>query len=169
MEYITDYEILLEAVQKEGLDHLITYIEEFEISDKKGYVDILWDIAREAPCRIARYKDERVLQMIDEFQFINRYIYRDKEKRRKASNLAGSYLHTAERKNAPLLVSGSWVGWLIDDLNKMLPGRFILEDLANMPKHEAIEMALNYSAIMQISINYETACIMAELTEGNPF
>jgi hypothetical protein len=164
-----NYSKLINTAKKEGLDHLIAHIEDFELSDKKGYVDILWDIAREAPCVIAQHKDERILQMIDEFQFINRYIYRDKACKDRITNLAGSYLHTAERKNAPLLVSGSWVGWLIDDLNKMLPGRFILEDLTNMPKHEAIEMALNYSAITQIPINYETACIMAELTEGNPF
>jgi hypothetical protein len=161
--------MLIEAAKKEKLNHLINHIENFEYLENKDYIDLLWDRAREAPCTIAKHKDERVLQMIDEFQFINRYIYWDKEKTRKASNLAGSYLHTAERKNAPLLVSGSWVGWLIDDLSKMLPGRFILEDLNNMPKHEAIEMALNYSAIMQIPINYETACIMAELTEGSPF
>ena len=170
-DYLTygyNYIKLIDAAKKEKLDHLIPYIEDFESLEKEGYTDLLWDKAREAPCTIARHKDERILQMIDEFQFINRYIYWDKEKQRKASDLAGSYLHTAERKNAPFLVSGSWVGWLIDDLNKMLPGRFILEDLTNMPRNEAIEMALNYSAITQIPINYETACIMADMTEGNP-
>ena len=132
-------------------------------------MDELWEIARDAPRTIAQQKDERVLQMIDEFQFINRYIYWDKEKERRASELAGSYLHTAEYKNAPLLVSGSWVGWLMDDLAKMLPGRLTNFDFGNMPKNEAIEMALNYSEIMQIPIDYETACILADLTEGNPF
>jgi len=47
--------------------------------------------------------------MIDEFQFINRYIYWDKYKEKRASDLAGNYLHTAEYKNASLLVSGSWI------------------------------------------------------------
>ena len=169
LDHHYNYSSLIAIAEKEGLDHLITHIKEFELSDEKGYVDTLWDIAREAPCNIARHKDERILQMIDEFQFLNRYIYRDKSCKDCINNLAGSYLHTAERKNAPLLVSGSWVGWLIDDLTRMLPGRFVLEDLNNMPRHEAIEMALNYSAITQIPITYETACIMAELTEGNPF
>ena len=68
---------------------------------KEEYIDLLWDAAREAPHIIAQLKDERVLQMIDEFQFINRYIFRDKSCKDRINNLAGSYLHTAERKNAP--------------------------------------------------------------------
>jgi hypothetical protein len=167
--YVNTYAMLMEAAKKEGLNYLIKHIEYFEHSEKEGDVDMLWDIARDAPRTIAKYKDERVLQIIDEFQFINRYIFRDKACKDRIAELAGSYLHTAEYKNAPMLVSGSWVGWLMDDLNKMLPGRFTIFDFGNMPKHEAIEMALNYSEIEQIPISYETACIIAELTEGNPF
>jgi hypothetical protein len=42
-------------------------------------------------------------------------------KKNLADNLAGGYLSTAESKIAPLLVSGSWVGWLMKELNSMLP------------------------------------------------
>jgi len=167
--YSNNYKMLAEAAKKEGLDYLILHIEAFEYSENREYVDELWEIARDAPRTIAQYKDERVLQIIDEFQFINRYIFRDKACKDCISELAGSYLHTAEYKNAPMLVSGSWVGWLMDDLNKMLPGRFIIDYFGNMPKSEAIEMALNYSEIEQVPTTYETACILADLTEGNPF
>ena len=170
-EYVNNnYSMLIEAARKEGLDHLIKHIENFEYSEKNGYTDTLWDIARDAPRIIARHNDERVLQIIDEFQFINRHIFRDKSCKDRIANLAGSYLHTAEYKNAPMLVSGSWVGWLMDDLNKMLPGRFTISTfVGNMPKNEAIEMALNYAEIEQIPITHETACVMADFTEGNPF
>ncbi|KPA18972.1 ATPase domain protein, prokaryote domain protein [Candidatus Magnetomorum sp. HK-1] len=169
LKYNDNYNLLIKAAKKERLDYLIDHIENFEYSENKGYIDTLWHIAREAPRTIAEHKDERVLQMIDEFQFINRYIYWHKSKEKRASDLAGSYLHTAEYKNAPLLVSGSWVGWLMDDLNKMLPGRFNIADFDNMPRNEAIEMAFNYSEIGKIPVSYETACIIADLTEGNPF
>ena len=169
LSYPDDYEIFIEAAKSEGLEHLILHIKDFESSEKSKFFDRLWDIARDAPRIIAQYRDERVLQMVDEFQFINRHIYWDKYKQRRAEGLAGSYLHTAEYKNAPMLVSGSWVGWLMDDLNKYLPGRFIFMSLKNIPKTEAIEMALNYSEIEQVPITYETACIMADFTEGNPF
>jgi hypothetical protein len=164
-----NYHQLIQAAKKENFEYLIDHIENFEYSDNRGDIDPLWDLAREAPRTIAEYNDDRVLQMIDEFQFINRYIYWDKYKKDRASELAGSYLHTAEYKNSPLLVSGSWVGWLMDDLKKMLPGRFIITDFGNMPRNETIEMAFNYSEIMKIPISYESACIMADLTEGNPF
>ncbi|VEN73007.1 conserved hypothetical protein [Candidatus Desulfarcum epimagneticum] len=169
LKYRNNYDLLIKAAKKEGLDHLTRHIEDFEYSENREYFDELWEIAREAPRIIAQYKDERVLQMIDEFQFINRYIFRDKACKDRLSELAGSYLHTCEYKNAPMLVSGSWVGWLMEDLQKMLPGRFIIDDFGNMPKNEAIEMALNYSEIMQVPTNYDNACVIAELTEGNPF
>jgi len=169
LEYNEDFNQLIQAAEKEKLDYLIRHIENFGYSEKKGSINPLWHLAREAPRTIARQNDDRVLQMIDEFQFINRYIYWDKYQEKRASNLAGSYLHTAEYKNAPLLVSGSWVGWLMDDLNKMLPGRFVISDFGNMPRNEAIEMALNYAEIIQIPISYKAACILADLTEGNPF
>jgi hypothetical protein len=163
------YDQLIQAAKKEKLDYLIDHIQNFIYFEKRDYIDTIWDLAREAPRTIAEYKDDRILQMIDEFQFINRYIYWDKDKKNKIPDLAGSYLHTAEYKNAPLLVSGSWVGWLMDDLNKMLPGRFTISDFGNMPRNEAIEMAFNYAEIIKIPISYEAACVMADLTEGNPF
>ena len=72
---IDDYAMLIEAAKKEGFDYLIQHIANFEYSENKGYIDILWDLAREAQRSIAQYKDERVLQIIDEFQFINRYVF----------------------------------------------------------------------------------------------
>jgi energy-coupling factor transporter ATP-binding protein EcfA2 len=169
LKYNEDYGQLVQAAKKEKLDYLVRHIKGFEYSENKGSIDTLWDIARDAPRTIAEYNDDRVLQMIDEFQFINRYIYWDQYKEKRIPNLAGSYLHTAEYKNAPLLVSGSWVGWLMDDLNKMLPGRFTFFDFGNMPRNEAIEMVFNYSEVLKIPISYESACIMADITEGNPF
>ena len=108
-DYLDNDEMLIEAAGKEGLDYLIKFIKHFEYSEKRGYFDLLWNIAREAPRTIAKYHDERVLQIIDEFQFINRYIYWDKEKQRRANELAGSYLHTAEYKTRLCLYLA--VGW----------------------------------------------------------
>jgi len=57
---------------------------------------------REAPKTIAHSENEFIVQMIDEFQFLNAMIYRDKEMKIPAKNLAGGYLSTAESKIAPL-------------------------------------------------------------------
>ncbi len=68
-------------------------------------------MVRETPKAIAAVQDERIVQMIDEYQFINAMIYWDKELTRLAYDLAGGYLSTAESKVAPLLVSGRWAGF----------------------------------------------------------
>ena len=164
-----NYDSAVKSVQKEQLDYLIPYIESIKHSEVNGSCNAMWNKARETPRMIAQSNNERIVQFIDEFQFINRYIYRDEACKLRINNLAGSYLHTAEYKNAPLLVSGSWVGWLMDDLNQMLPGRFIITDFGNISQDEAIEMIYKYSDIEKVPVNDEIVCIIAKLTEGNPF
>ncbi|MCU0290169.1 MAG: hypothetical protein MUF15_27755 [Acidobacteria bacterium] len=86
-----------------------------------------------------------------------------------ANDLAGGYLSTAESKIAPLLISGSWVGWLMDELNTMLPNRFKYEYLENMPEEEAVEMVYNYSRFFEVPVTEETAYLMTQISEGSPF
>jgi hypothetical protein len=109
--------------------------------------------------------------MIDEFQFMNAMIYWDKAKSdgQLADTLAGGYLSTAESKIAPLLVSGSWVGWLMKELSSMLPSRFWYKYLKPMPENEAAETLYNYSRFFEVPVTDETAYLLVGLTEGNPF
>ncbi|MDM8522930.1 hypothetical protein QUF80_06110 [Desulfococcaceae bacterium HSG8] len=59
--------------------------------------------------------------IIDEFQNITQYIYPDKERRTEPDEtLAGSFHDVVESKIAPMLVTGSYVGWLITVINKYL-------------------------------------------------
>lgn len=164
----TNYARALEAVRGEKLEYLIVYLEDAELADRQGNASSLWNIARDLPRFVAEYTDGRVMQIIDEFQFLNRYIFRDRACNDRIGNLAGSYLGTAEYKNAPMLVSGSWVGWLSKDLLSMLPGRFQFHYLENLPEHETVEIILKYSHIENIPVAEEIVPLMAGLTEGNP-
>ncbi len=114
-------------------------------------------------------QNEFIVQMIDEFQFLNAMIYRDKKMKIPVKDLAGGYLSTAESKIAPLLVSGSWVGWLMNELNTMLPSRFKYEYLENMPEEEAVEMVFNYSRFFEALVTEETAYLLSQISEGSPF
>ncbi len=105
----------------------------------------LWIMVRDAPRKTATRYGEFIVQMIDEFQFLNARIYRDRAMTLLADDLAAGYLGTTESKMAPLLVSGSWVGWLMNLLTMMLPARFKFRPLENMPHHEAVEMIFKYS------------------------
>ena len=166
-----NFEKVKTSAVKEGLEYLTGFIESVEYSVRHGHVDILWETVRQAPKTIAARYKEFIVQMIDEFQFLNATIYWDKNKSKDnlARNLAGGYLSTAESKIAPLLVSGSWVGWLMNELNTMLPARFNYEYLENMPEDEAVEMVYKYSRFFDVPITEETAYLMTQLSEGSPF
>jgi len=167
MEYIQmgGHEHALKLAEKEGFNYLADTIRAV-LRLKEESTDRLWNVVKEAPRLMAQHYGGFAVQMIDEFQFINRFIFWDREKKRKADNLAGSYLHTCEYRNAPMLVSG---GWLMDDLNKMLPGRFIKYPMRTLQEDEAVEMIFKYALVRNIPVTEETTCLIAELTEGNPF
>lgn len=157
------------SAKAEGLDVLVELIDSIEQATKDGYVDLAWEIAREAPKILASRQGEFIVQMIDEFQFLNAMIYRDREMKILVKDMAGGYLSTAESKIAPLLVSGSWVGWLMNLLRMMLPARFKYKSLNNMPENEAVEMVFNYSRCIDVPVTEETAYLIAALSEGSPF
>ena len=156
----SDFTKVIDIAKKEGMDYLIGIIESAAHASAHEKIDILWDIVREAPQTIAFRQKKFIVQIIDEFQFMNSIIYKKKKKSKDqlADNLAGGYLSTAESKIAPLLVSGSWVGWLMNELDTMLPNRFWYEYLGNMPEDEAVEMVYKYSAFFDVPITEETAC-----------
>jgi len=153
----------------EGLDYLTGVIENVAYSSRHLHVDMLWNTVREAPKTIAFSENEFIVQMIDEFQFMNAKIYRDKALKNLSKNLAGGYLSTAESKIAPLLVSGSWVGWLMKELSSMLPARFRNKFIKNMPENEAEELLYKYARFFDVPVTEETAFSLVRITEGNPF
>ncbi len=157
------------AAKAEGFDYLTGIIESVEHAAAQESLDTLWEIVRNVPRRLAARRKEFIVQMIDEFQFLNDKIYWDKAKKNLAKRLAGGYLGTAESKVAPLLVSGSWVGWLMNLLTMMLPTRFRFRYLKNMPEEEAVEMIFKYSRFFDVPVTEETAFLISRLSEGSPF
>ena len=173
-EYLTGYaakscDQAIDIARKENLDYLIKSISDIKMMRKENRYDDLWDEVRDLPRFLCHSRNERVVQMIDEFQYLNWHIFWDEKRTHRADEFAGTYLHTCEYKTAPLLVSGSWVGWLINDLNRLLPGRFNKIPMKSMPKDETIKMIFNYSRLEKIPVTEETAYLIAKLTEGSPF
>ncbi|MCP4215247.1 MAG: hypothetical protein GY765_11345, partial [bacterium] len=165
----SDLKQVAAIAESEGQSHLAASIRSAHHAVTHEKIDMLWDIVRNAPHHIAVRQNERIVQMIDEFQFLNDKIYWDKAKKNLADDLAGGYLSTAESKVAPLLVSGSWVGWLLNMLVTTLPARFKYTFPANMPQEEAVEMIYRYSHFHETPVTEETTYLIAQLTEGNPF
>ncbi len=101
----SDFGRVVEIAKQEHLDYLCGIIEGVAHAVAHEKIDLLWEIVREAPKTIAARQKEYIVQMIDEFQFLNEYIYRDKNMEKRQDDTAGGYLSTAESKIAPLLVS----------------------------------------------------------------
>ncbi len=160
-----------QVVESEGLGYLGNLIDSVDYAVTHDQIDILWNLVRDAPKSVASDQNEFIVQMIDEFQFMNTMIFREKNRPKQSiiDTLAGAYLSTAESKIAPLLVSGSWIGWLMDILRTQLPSRFTHYFLESMPKDEALEMVFKYSSFFDVPVTEETAFLIAEMTEGSPF
>ncbi len=159
----------IDDVKTEGYDYLADLIEDVQFMIREENVDRLWGMVKDIPRTVAESQDERVVQLIDEFQYLNKFIYRDKAATQVMDDFAGGYMSTAEYRNAPLLISGSWVGWLRHLLWTMLPSRFKHWPLDPMPEDEAVEMIFNYARLLNLPVTEEIAYVMAELSEGNPF
>jgi len=160
-----------QVAESEGLGHLLDFIESVEHAINMNEVDFLWGFVREAPKAVAERQNEFIVQMIDEFQFLNSKIYQTRIKSKEAliTDMASGYLNAAESKVSPLLVSGSWVGWLMDILTMTLPSRFKFYKLDNLPEQEAFEMIFKYSSFFEVPVTEETVYLIEKISEGSPF
>lgn len=81
---------------------------------ERGWHSLMWDTACAAPHRYAAVLDLRFLVMLDEFQNLAQYIYRDEAcAGQPDETMPGSFHSLSESKIAPMLVTGSYVGWLM--------------------------------------------------------
>ena len=142
---------------------LYTFSKHKQMNDDEA----LWETARRAPHHVASMKNIQVLQFIDEFQNINKYILDENYKPIKT--LAGSYLGTAESRIAPLFVTGSYIGWLRRIIWEMLPARFNELKLGNLEPSEGLEMILKYAKYYELPVTSETAEYILGLTQGDPY
>ncbi|MCP4216265.1 MAG: hypothetical protein GY765_16575, partial [bacterium] len=99
---------------KNAINLLVSDVDEIRHYQSEGGHDLVWKTAYTAPERFAAVFDRRILVMIDEFQNISQYVYRDEScNTAPDETLAGSFHDVVESKIAPMLVTGSYVGWLI--------------------------------------------------------
>jgi hypothetical protein len=107
--------------------------------------------------------EEKVVQMIDEFQYLNMYIDAGVE-----DKPCKAYMSTAEMKVAPLIITGSLMGVVSEELMRWLPHRFDEFILPKMDANEAINMTMNYGKIYDHSITPETASYIVHITNNVP-
>jgi hypothetical protein len=147
---------------------------DFLIKNKEvgGSHDLMWDTACTAPHRYASVLDTKFLVILDEFQNITKYIYPDQfYKEATIETLAGSYHSLAESKIAPMLVTGSYAGWLLKVISKYLEaGR--LSQIRFSPylaEDEGLQAVYKYASYYEEPITNDTAMQINELCMADPF
>ncbi|MDM8527488.1 hypothetical protein QUF58_04680 [Anaerolineales bacterium HSG24] len=107
--------------------------------------------------------EDKVVQMIDEFQYLNKHIDAGV-----VDKPCMAYMSTAESKVAPLLITGSLMGVVSEDLMRWLPHRFRTIGVPKMKTEESQEMTLNYGHIYGHNITPEIATYIDYVTNGIP-
>ena len=126
-----------------------------------------WLHAREAGHRISALNDVRIIQILDEFQYLNRWIVSDDDADR-VEKLCYSYMGAAESKVSPQIVAGSYIGWLGAILLHMT-GRYREWQLRGLADDEALEAVYNYATAYRMPVTDETAPYLAEVCDNDPF
>ena len=134
--------------------------------------DLVWITAYRAPHSYAAVYDQRILVMIDEFQYLASNVYaRQDLSGEPIRGMPGSYHEVSESKVAPMLVTGSYVGWMVDIMSKHLEaGRLSHINFSPyLTEAEGLQAVYTYAEVYGEPITNETALQINELCMADPF
>jgi hypothetical protein len=151
--------------------HVLKNIETFQEYYEAEKVDNAMSWAFGAPARFAGEENVFFLVMIDEIQFMTKYIFRDRQYKVRAHNLPGAFHGLVESKIAPMLVSGSYIGWMTQMIRTMfIGGRLKKTEISpKLTFDEGMEAIYRYAEYYRQSITDESAYAINILTQGDPF
>ncbi len=176
-EKLVQTPLSLEEIREYGLTNAIKPLVrdvDFLLINKEvgGSHDIMWETAYSAPHRFAAFFDTRFLVILDEFQNITQYVYPDPNYQTSyIESLAGSFHSISESKIAPMLVTGSYMSWLMMIIGKYLQGGR-LKQISMSPyltNEEGLEAVYKYAEFYDEPITNETAVQINELCMSDPF
>ncbi len=134
--------------------------------------DSMWHTASTAPHRYAMIFDTSFLVMIDEFQNTGEYIYRGPAgQTERDETIPGTWHDLAESKLAPMLVTGSYVGWLINIIDTYLEAGRLKRYAMNpyLEPEAGLEAVYRYAAHFEEPITNEAALQINRLCMSDPF
>jgi hypothetical protein len=123
--------------------------------------------AVERPASLCAATGKKCLVIIDEFQDMNRRLYRDAQLTILDKNVTGVYRKLAESKIAPMLVAGSMLYRVV--FGGGLLGRFGGMTLPLMSAAETEELMDKLAATYQVKLIPTTKQYLFALTKGNPY
>jgi hypothetical protein len=145
---------------------------DFLLQEKEGGSGgLMWETAYTAPKRYAAVFKTRFLVILDEFQNLAGFVYRDEKCEHLDETIPGSFHSVVESKIAPMLVTGSYVGWLTKISSKYLQGGRLSRWRMTpyLTSDEGLQAVYKYSQVYDLPITNETAPIINRLCMSDPF
>jgi len=139
---------------------------------KQGHPGLMWDTAYRAPHRTADINDQNILVIIDEFQYLSNKIYtREDLSGDPVASMPGSFHEVAESKVAPMLVTGSYVGWMLDIMrNYLRAGRlYQIKFPSYLDEDSGLIAVYKYAHANNRLMTNETAAQLNKLCKNDPF
>jgi hypothetical protein len=167
-----EIEQIKEYGKKKSLNVLVDDVDALQKHKIDNRPGMMWEIAYNAPHRYAALHKKFFLVIIDEFQNINGYIYRDKNcETALDETMAGSFHEHSESKIAPMLCTGSDVGWLLHNVAKYLGvGRFKQMRMKTyLTEEEGLETVFKYAKIHGTPLTNESALLINRLCYSDAF
>ena len=163
----------LEKIKGYGLSKSISLlVDDIELLLKRDNHAAMWETAYSAPHRFAGIYNQRILVIIDEFQYLTQFVYPDQHFQTPViESMPGSFHTVVESKVAPMLVTGSYISWLLDICMRYLEaGRLTKWRMSPyLPPDEGLQAVYKYAELYQQPITNETAPLINQLCMADPF
>jgi hypothetical protein len=165
------WEELIEMAREIKQDSILRHIDFFREDLEKEKAEIAFNFALTVPGECAGLENGFALIMIDEIQFMTKYIFYDKAYQIQAYNLPGMYHGPVESKIAPMLVAGSYVGWMVQMMREMFVGGRLKQTPISprLAPDEGLEAVYRYAAFYNQPLSDEVAVVINQLTQSDPF
>ncbi|MCP4109986.1 MAG: hypothetical protein GY749_31435 [Desulfobacteraceae bacterium] len=154
-----------------GNDNILRRIGTFRNYFEKENEHQAMNVAFGSPSWFAGYDSRFFLVMIDEIQYMTEYIYKDRDETVQAVNLPGAFHGLVELKSAPMLVSGSYVGWMTQMIEHMFVGGRLKRTpvSSRLSFEEGMEAVYKYAEHYQIEITEDVALSVNIMTRSDPY
>ncbi|MCP4349915.1 MAG: hypothetical protein GY795_30915, partial [Desulfobacterales bacterium] len=166
-----NWDALHDMVTQIGNDKILRATEDFYKYLEKEDEHNTMRSAFGSPAEFTGYDEVFFVVMIDEIQYMTKHIYRDKDCEILFRNLPGGFHGLSELKYAPMLASGSYIGWMTQMIHEMFVGGRLKKTRVS-PKlsfTEGMEAVFKYAEHYKIEITDRSALIMNVLTQSDPF
>ncbi|MDJ0837308.1 MAG: hypothetical protein QNK37_12380 [Acidobacteriota bacterium] len=158
--------------KKKGIDLFVDHVDSLDTYFQRGMADGMWRDAIAAPHIMASLYKKPVLVIIDEFQNLGNFVYRDQACRDALDEtVPGSYHELSESKIAPMLATGSEISRLTEVVDTYLEaGRLTYMQLPSyLTESEGLIAVYRYAEVYEEPITNEAALLINELCRFDPY